>query len=51
MAGNVERVPIRDLDTEAEKARDAVEKVKAEYLAALTNTESSAELKELVEEW
>ena len=48
MAGNSERVLIRDLDTEAEKARDAAEKAKTEYLAALTNTESSAELKELM---
>ncbi len=48
MAGNAERVPVRDLDTEAGKARDAAEKAKTEYLDALTNTESSAELKELL---
>ncbi len=48
MASNSERIPPRDLDTEAEKARDAAEKAKTEYLAALTNTESSAELKELL---
>ncbi len=48
MAGSSERVPVRDIDTEAEKAREAVEKAKAEYLAALTNTESSAEVKELL---
>jgi hypothetical protein len=48
MAGNSERVLARDLDAEAEKALEAVEKAKTEYLAALTNTESSAEIKELL---
>ena len=48
MAGSSERVPVRDLDAEAEKALEAVEKAKADYLAALTNSESSTELKELL---
>ncbi len=43
-----ERIPVRDLDAEAKKAREAVEKAKTEYILALTNTESLAELKELL---
>ena len=48
MANGTERNPPRDLDTKAKNAREAVEKAKTEYLNTLTNTESSAELKELL---
>jgi hypothetical protein len=48
MAGSSDRAPVRDLDAEAEKALEAVEKAKTDYLAALTNPDSSAEIKELL---
>ncbi len=48
MANSSERSPPRDLDTKAKNARESEEKAKAEYLTALTNTKSSAGLKELL---